>query len=280
MILQMIIIFIKVLSITASEVNCDSPLRGKETFFNVPSENNFCLWYKMDEKYTQLNFTYRTNVWDSELPPVINYSGVRSNTEEYISITSDDILTQLKETSQNIRQINSVTITGNATMEWIKCKNCQSFPAITNIATVAPLATYQFTPGTTNNIATVVLLVVVVVLMVTLAVTTVYIRHLKKKSSQSGSLSQGEAVPMSTVGQEEHIYEEWTGGQLRPPSPTYITVYNSYDDTMNTTEQERPSDWISPQIQDGLSHDIDKTTAQQMQPSGRSSNHDIENDST
>ncbi|XP_053650597.2 uncharacterized protein [Cherax quadricarinatus] len=115
--------------------------------------------------------------------------------------------------------------------------------------------------------------------MVTLAVTTVYIRHLKKKSSQSDSPSP-EAVPMLTDGQEEAIYEEWTGGQLRPPSPTYITVYNSYDDTMNTTEQERPSDWISPQIQDGLSHDIDKTTAQQMQPSGRSSNHDIENDST
>nr|XP_053650526.1 uncharacterized protein LOC128700999 isoform X2 [Cherax quadricarinatus] len=179
---------------SASEVNCDSPLRGKKPFFNVPSENNFCLWYKMDEKYTQLNITFRTNVWDSELPPDINYSGVRSNTEEYISITSADILTQLKETSQEIRQINSVSITGNATMEWIKCKNCQSFP---NIKT-----------GDTSDQTTSVT-VLAVLLVIILAGGTAYIYHLRR--TKTHDTTEGNLTKHPSDQQCDHHWQRHYG---------------------------------------------------------------------
>ncbi|XP_069937060.1 uncharacterized protein [Cherax quadricarinatus] len=280
MILLLIIVYINLMSITAREISCEPALRDKRVVLSGLSDNEFCLQYKMDEKYTQVNITYLVNTWNGEKLPVFNYTDVWSNTKKCTNITSADVLARLQNTEPRIYQISTVSITGNATMEWIKCKNCQSCAAITNAATITPGATNNtatvtpgasnntatvtpgasnntatitpvstnntatVTPGASNNTATVMVLVVVVVLMVTLAVTAVYICHLKKKSSQRDSPLSAETAPVSTVVLEEHIYDEWIYGQLSAHSPTYITVYNSYDDTMNTTEQERPNNWI------------------------------------
>ncbi|XP_069936108.1 uncharacterized protein [Cherax quadricarinatus] len=118
MILQLIIVYINLMSITARERNCESPVRNKATFFNVQSEKEFCLWYKMDEKNTQVNITYTANVY-----PTINYYYVWSNTEEYASITSAAFLEKLWNPRKISIQINSVSITGNAIIYYSLTKN-------------------------------------------------------------------------------------------------------------------------------------------------------------
>lgn len=117
--------------------NCESIIKQKDVLFKQHFEKeNFCFWYKMDKEYTQVNITISINIWTKNFTSnkvniensSIYYNYVGSNTDEYIRLSLYDIIDDIKK----IQYIDKIKIVSNATMEFIKCKNCklQSFPII------------------------------------------------------------------------------------------------------------------------------------------------------
>ncbi|XP_069946499.1 uncharacterized protein [Cherax quadricarinatus] len=122
MILYLTIVAVLLLPITTSEESCGPPIRDKQIIYDLYSEPQYCLWYKMDVKNTHVDITYFVTKLPEENLTTVCSEQVLSNTQEYKSISSSFI-----KNKREIKSIYNVTIRGNATMEWIKCNNSESF---------------------------------------------------------------------------------------------------------------------------------------------------------
>ncbi|XP_069958575.1 uncharacterized protein [Cherax quadricarinatus] len=250
MILFAVFLSLVLTSTSSGEASCGQSTRGRRVFYDLPSENNFGLWYKMEMTYTQVHIRYSVDLWYQAT--AFEVWPVWSNTEEYRGITSADLRTERR----GITSFRSVTITGNGTMEWILCKRIDSCPAIPAGSTTRNSST-----------AVTVLVMLLILLVVVMVICTAYIIHLRKIISQiivSKFLS-------NNVASDGNVY--YNPSSLRGAAPVSFTGENIYDEWAEIP----PAASASPH-KDNVNNVTTNTSGQQDITNGRFSPHNSEND--
>ncbi|XP_069183125.1 uncharacterized protein [Procambarus clarkii] len=120
MILKVIIAFILLKFITASEVCCGSATRGQRLYVDVSSDSDFQLWLKMERKHTQVTLHVQGRGTNNEKKN-FHQRFLWHNTEDYKGFPSNQNVTNRLGITNEV--ILSVGITATAPIELIVCRN-------------------------------------------------------------------------------------------------------------------------------------------------------------
>lgn len=197
MILPVIIAFILLKFITASEVCCGSAARGQRLDVDVSSDSDFQLWLKMERKHTRVTLHVLGKGTNNE-SKTFQQGFLWHNTEDYKGFPSNQNVTNRLGITNEV--ILSVGITANAPIEWIVCRNSfstnagketkpvpftdagkETKPASNNTVTTEPASNNTVTTEPASNTVEVWVLVVLEVLLVVELVVVIavadYMRH-------------------------------------------------------------------------------------------------------